>query len=130
MGADGLAETTTVVQILEQRAVDNTAGLKAARQTLDDLGTASAKLSEDYMMTKALAAELQAEAKKTASTLRSQGDNLERTNSRLGSAQSKLDKQGEYVDGLRSNFEQLQSKVQALREGQESTNKQLGLLHS
>mmetsp|Transcript_88265 Transcript_88265/g.189471 ORF Transcript_88265/g.189471 Transcript_88265/m.189471 type:complete len:414 (-) Transcript_88265:232-1473(-) len=128
--ADNLAETNTVVQILEQRIASEIAGLKATRQLLDELNVATGKLREDYDLTKGFVVDLQTSSKKVIAQLRQEHDNIERNASGLSILQDKFEKQVEALDQTRKNLEKTSTQVHILNDGHDRVTTQIGQIRT
>mmetsp|Transcript_10868 Transcript_10868/g.33976 ORF Transcript_10868/g.33976 Transcript_10868/m.33976 type:complete len:405 (-) Transcript_10868:102-1316(-) len=122
---DKLAETDTRVGILEQRVADNTGAIKATKQNLEDLNLAALKLHEDHENTKGVVNDLKSSVKKAHSHVKQVHENLDRVATNHAQTARRLDDNNTDTDGARQNLEDLRSKVQALKDGQDRTSAML-----
>merc|ERR1712137_69541 len=122
---DDLTKTSTVVRLVETRLADNTTGLKMARDSMEALDEKVQRIYEDLERTKKEASDAQGGVKANASTIKKNGDVLDRALSGLHAAQARMDEAGGGLDATRRSLEATQAKVQSLLEGQDMAQRAL-----
>lgn len=122
---DDLTKTNTVVRLVETRLADNTSGLKMARDSMEALNETVQRIYEDLERTKKEASDAQGGVKTNASTIKKNGDVLDRALSGLHATQARMDEAGGGLDAIRRLLEATQGKVQSLMEGQDMAQRAL-----
>eukprot|EP00929_Paragymnodinium_shiwhaense_P040800 TRINITY_DN21247_c0_g1_i3.p1 TRINITY_DN21247_c0_g1~~TRINITY_DN21247_c0_g1_i3.p1 ORF type:complete len:428 (-),score=107.50 TRINITY_DN21247_c0_g1_i3:254-1462(-) len=128
--AADLAARTTVVNILEDRLTDTVGGLKATKQSLEDLSTVTLTLHEDHQNTKGTVNEVFAGLKKVGVHVKQVHESLVAEAGKVADAQGSLQ---DCVAGLENSRQQildLRGKVQACQQGQDMSKNQINSLRN
>lgn len=120
--SDDLAETNTLMHIVEQRMTDNTTNLKVTRQSIEELKIATLKMNEDHDNTKSHVGELGGSVKKAHGHVKQVHEMLNSTNNGLNVAVGRLEDCCRVVDTLRGVGSEMQSKCSALKDAQDRAN--------
>mmetsp|Transcript_7464 Transcript_7464/g.16268 ORF Transcript_7464/g.16268 Transcript_7464/m.16268 type:complete len:412 (-) Transcript_7464:181-1416(-) len=127
---DDLAETKTMLSIVEQRGSDLNSCMKANRQAMDALNVTMLKLLEDGSVTSTKFTELGNLLKGTQGQVKQVGDSVKTLTSSHQSAQHKLNEHAHIMDNIRGGLEETRTQLTGLSQGHDLVKRHIHQLHS